>query len=105
MEKKNNKGRQVNYIWAVAGGYLVYLGAKLLYEAFQGAAGHVWIGIVAGIVFIGVGGWLVFREWQAYRYRDVSSEQDAEQNAELPADENAEIAETDEAEERDGEEA
>ncbi len=71
MKKQDGKqtGR-ANYVWTLAGVYLIYLGGKLLLGVVNGEAEGIplWVAISAGILFLAVGGWLLLREWRAYRY-------------------------------------
>lgn len=67
-EKKEKGPRQVNYLWVLAGGYLVYLGGELIYDVIKGESTLEFFGILAAVVFILVGGWLCLREWKIYRY-------------------------------------
>lgn len=69
--RKNNKERvprQVNYLWVLAGGYLMYLGAKLIYDVIRGSSTIVALNVVAGVIFIGVGAAVCLREWRIYRF-------------------------------------
>ena len=69
------------YIWAVAGVYLMYLGVRQLIALFGGTASIPALSAVAGLVFLLVGGAVLFREWRAYRRRyfgDGSDEESAE---------------------------
>ena len=70
-KQKQEQTGQVNFVWALAGGYLIYLGGKLLYS--------------------GVGFWLLRREWKAYQFGaahkdDPSTWNDDPVEEELPAD-------------------
>lgn len=68
-KKKEEKGpRQVNYLWVLAGGYLMYLGGELIYGVIKGESTLEFFGILAAVVFFLVGGWLCLREWRIYRY-------------------------------------
>ena len=62
-EKKSGK---VNYVWVLAGGYLAYLGAQLLFGV--GKSETPMVGLIGGLVFVIVGGLLMLREWKAYKY-------------------------------------
>ena len=68
MEKKKDKApRDVNYLWLVAGGYLIYLSYDILKSTLHGEdGGGIW-STLAAIVFFGAGVWLCLRELQAYR--------------------------------------
>ncbi len=72
-KQKQEQTGQVNFVWALAGGYLIYLGGKLLYlaactETEPTATTPVLVVIPAAAVFIGVGFWLLRREWKAYQF-------------------------------------
>ena len=101
-EKKEKGPRQVNYLWVLAGAYLVYLGGELIYGVIKGESTLEFFGILAAVVFILVGGWLCLREWKIYRY---GAKEDQQQTEELPEEPEAvadempeEQAETDTAE-------
>lgn len=38
-KQKQEQTGQVNFVWALAGGYLIYLGGKLLYSLYRDGAG------------------------------------------------------------------
>lgn len=59
--------RSFNYIWVLAGGYLVYLGVSLLLQVFRGAASGGALSLAAGVGFTAAGGALLLREWRLYR--------------------------------------
>ena len=64
-DKKTGK---VNYVWVVAGGYLLYLAAQLFFGVMRWDSDSPAVGIGGGILFLAVGGWLLWREWSAYQY-------------------------------------
>ena len=64
----NKKTGKVNYVWVVAGGYLLYLAAQLFFGVIRGDSDSPAVGIGGGILFLAVGGWLLWREWSAYQY-------------------------------------
>ena len=69
MDNKRPEKKQsgkVNYVWVLAGGYLVYLAAQMLFGLPESDTPMV--GLVGGIVFLIVGGLLMLREWKAYKY-------------------------------------
>lgn len=68
MNKNNRQTGRVNYIWVLAGGYLWYLAAKIVGTMWKGEAGSGIIGVLAAVVFAGVGSALLYREWKAYQY-------------------------------------
>ena len=94
FKKKEKSPRTVNYLWVLAGGYLVYLGADLIYEVITGVASHQVISILAAIAFLLVGGAVCLREWRIYRYGTkeeqeaaaalAQAEAEAENDAEIP---------------------
>ena len=96
-EKKEKGPRQVNYLWVLAGGYLVYLGGELIYGVIKGESTLKFFGILAAVVFILVGGWLCLREWKIYRYGTKEEQQiaaeDNEEEQPAEPDESAEAAE------------
>ena len=55
-KQKQEQTGQVNFVWALAGGYLIYLGGKLLYSLYRDGAGSspILVVIPAAAVFIGV---------------------------------------------------
>lgn len=63
-EKKSGK---VNYVWVLAGGYLVYLGAQLLFGIPKSETPVV-VDLIAGLAFVVIGGLLLLREWKSYKY-------------------------------------
>ncbi len=68
MFKKNGRGpRGVNFVWPLAGGYLVYLGGKLLWMCAKGESSNMVLSTLAGIVFMVLGGLVILREWHIYR--------------------------------------
>lgn len=72
----NNHKHQVNLIWILCGAYLIYLGIKLLTAVCKEANEYEWIWLVAGVVFLGVGGYLFWREWKAYRRNALLKEEE-----------------------------
>ena len=77
MFKKNRNGRRgVNFVWPLAGGYLVYLGGKLLWMCYRGESSMV-LSTLAGIVFMVLGGLVVLREWHIYRGGSQEDGEDA----------------------------
>ncbi len=68
MFKKNGRsGRGVNFVWPLAGGYLVYLGGKLLWMCYRGESSNMVLSTLAGIAFMVLGGLVILREWHIYR--------------------------------------
>lgn len=76
-------GERNIYIWAIAGIYLIYLGAKQFIALFDGTASIPWLNAVSGVVFLAVGGAVLLREWRAYRRgsSDPAEEPEAEEEA------------------------
>lgn len=68
MSNGKKQTGKVNYVWVLAGGYLLYLAAQLLINVIRGTSDTPAIGIAGGVVFLAIGGWLLWREWKAYRY-------------------------------------
>ena len=65
--KKKRRGK-VNYVWVLAGGYLVYLATQLFGNVISGKSDTPAIGIAGGVVFVVIGCGLLIREWRAYQY-------------------------------------
>ena len=65
--KKKRSGK-VNYVWVLAGGYLVYLATQLFGNVISGKSDTPAIGIAGGVVFVVIGCGLLIREWRAYQY-------------------------------------
>ena len=95
QDEQQNGQRNVSYIWVLAGGYLIYLGGKLLWGFYQGGEGRAVVALLAGIVFMVVGGLVIRREWFAYR----SSTQNPAQGEEPEPEELPEELELEELEE------
>lgn len=98
MDKKPEKKQsgKVNYIWVLAGGYLIYLAYKLIRGLFTGEAVKLWIAIPCIVAFLVVGGLVLLREWKAYKYGvehidDPDSWSDEDEEDEALAAELAEI--------------
>lgn len=86
-EKKSGK---VNYVWVLAGGYLAYLGAQLLFGV--GKSETPMVGLIGGLVFVIVGGALMLREWKSYKYGlDHIDDPETWSDEELPEAEEAEV--------------
>ena len=78
-EENEKDSRQVNYLWVLAGGYLMYLGGELIYGVIKGESTLGFLGILAAAVFFAVGGWVCLREWKAYRQEKQASEETPEE--------------------------
>ena len=86
-EKKSGK---VNYVWVLAGGYLAYLGAQLLFGV--GKSETPMVGLIGGLVFVIVGGALMLREWKSYKYGlDHIDDPETWSDEELPEAEETEV--------------
>lgn len=92
MDKKPEKQQtgRVNYIWVLAGGYLIYLAYKLIRGLFTDESVNLLIAIPCIAVFLLVGGLVLLREWKAYKYgmehiNDPDSWSDEDEDAELEA--------------------
>ena len=68
MDGKKKQTGRVNYVWILAGGYLLYLAAQLFYNVVKGTSDSPPVGIAGGTVFAVIGGFLLWREWKAYRF-------------------------------------
>ena len=74
MDKKKpsrDERGNVRYLWVLVGAYLLYLAyqqAQLLWRGEATKTTEVAVCVVSGLVFAGVGAWVIFREWQAWRY-------------------------------------
>ena len=83
------------YLWAVGGGYLVYLGIQQFVLLWRKEASIPWLNVLAGLLFIAVGGAVLVREWKAHKALNAPAE---------PAEEAAgEDCEEEDGEEEDGE--
>ena len=85
--EKKQSGK-VNYIWVLAGGYLVYLAYKIFRTFLAGESDEPLLAIGAVVLFVAVGGLVLFREWKAYKYGmehidDPESWSDEEEDEEL----------------------
>ena len=70
MSNKSGKKQtgKVNYIWVLAGGYLVYLAYKIFRTFLAGESDEPMLAIGAVVLFVAVGGLLLLREWKAYKF-------------------------------------
>ena len=92
MDKKPEKKQsgRVNYIWVLAGGYLIYLAYKLIRGLLAGEDVNLLFAIPSIVAFLVVGGLVLLREWKAYKYGmdhidDPDSWSDEDEDAELEA--------------------
>ena len=70
MSGKSQKKQtgKVNYIWVLAGAYLIWQAWKLGKVLVNGEAGMPVASVISIVLFLGVGGWLLRREWVAYKF-------------------------------------
>ena len=68
MKKEKKRNGRVNYVWVLAGGYLLYLAFQLFRNVAAGTSDQPPVGIAGGLAFTAIGGWLLWREWRAYQY-------------------------------------
>ncbi|MCI6055156.1 hypothetical protein [Dysosmobacter sp.] len=59
---------RVNYIWVLAGGYLIYLSYQLFSGLWKGDAENPVLNVAGGVVFAVAAALMLLREWRAYRY-------------------------------------
>ena len=59
---------RVNYIWVLAGGYLIYLAYQLFSGLWKGDAENPVLNVASGVVFAVAAALMLLREWRAYRY-------------------------------------
>ena len=55
------------YFLGLAGGYLVYLGIQQYVLLFRKEASLPWLNVLAGLLFIAVGGVVVIKQWKAHK--------------------------------------
>ena len=55
------------YFLGLAGGYLVYLGIQQYVLLFRKEASIPWLNVLAGLLFIAVGGVVVIKQWKAHK--------------------------------------
>lgn len=67
MNEKKPTGK-VNVFRVLAGGYLLYLSYCLARDLMKGVGNSAPLAVVGIIVFVAFGGWLLWREWKAYRF-------------------------------------
>ena len=70
MKQTSEKKRRgsVNYIWVLAACYLLYVAVQLGRRLFSGETDNPALNIGGLVVFTVAGVFLLWREWQAYRY-------------------------------------
>ena len=68
MDQEKRPRGNVNYVWVLAGGYLVYTAVQLFIGAAKGETDYPALGIIGGVVFVIVGGLMLWREWKAYKF-------------------------------------
>lgn len=90
MGKKPQKFRNVNYVWVLGGGYLIYLAVKVFYMIAVGTAGAPLFSGIGATLFLLLGLWLIWREWRSYTwYKKHQTEIDAMLAEELEAEQKA----------------
>ena len=68
--------KRFTIIWTLAGGYLVYLGDQLLTDWFHNETDYPIVSITAGLLFVGIGGLVLFQAWKKWRsQKDLENEQ------------------------------
>jgi ABC-type nickel/cobalt efflux system permease component RcnA len=101
MDKKkpSQDGRgNVRYLWVLVGGYLLYLAYQQMLLLLEGEASKptdAAICVVSAIVFALAGAWVIYREWEAWRYAQAHKD-DPQTGDEAP-----ELADADEVSEAD----
>ena len=106
MKNEKKQTGKVNYIWVLAGAYLIYLAYKLLRGLSRGETSP---GFAIGfaVLFVVVGAMVLYREWKAYKFGlehidDPDTWSDEEEDAELAElTESIKSGEADDAEEDD----
>ncbi|MBQ9419753.1 MAG: hypothetical protein IJU31_05175 [Synergistaceae bacterium] len=63
-------------VWTIAGGYLLYLGDQLLTEWFHGSSDYPIASVVIGLLFVGVGGVLLFFAWKKWHADDENNQKE-----------------------------
>ncbi|MBE6995477.1 MAG: hypothetical protein E7429_01915 [Ruminococcaceae bacterium] len=98
---KNDKKQtgRVNYIWVLAGGYLIYLAVQIFKTVFAGESDAPVFGIAGGGVFVVLGVLLLLREWKAYRFALAHKDDPSTWSDEAYEEEAAELPESDGEEE------
>ena len=82
---------RVNYIWVMAGMYLLYLAYKLFVGLWKGDADRPWVNVLGGLVFAVAAVLLMLREWRAYQYGKAHIDDpetwsdEPEEEAQIPA--------------------
>ena len=99
MEKQGPGKKQTgrtNAFMILAGGYLLYLAYQLIAGIQE--SGQYALSIGAAVLFTAVGGWLLWREWKAYRYALEHKDDPSSWSDEPEAEGEAAAGETDGAE-------
>lgn len=65
--EKKQTGK-VNYVWVLAGGYLIYLALQLFRNVWAETSDDPVVGVAGGVAFTVIGVALILREWRAYQY-------------------------------------
>ena len=59
---------RVNFIWILAGIYLLYTAYELLSRRLKGQADNWLVNVGGGLLFLAAACFLFLREWKAYQY-------------------------------------
>lgn len=68
MDKNKTPKRRFSYVWPLAGLYLLYLAYQLVRNALDGTTAYPVMAVAGAVVFIAIGGFLLYREWKTYQY-------------------------------------
>jgi len=68
MKNGKKQSGKVNYVWVLAGGYLAYLAAQMLFGLIRGKSETPMVALIGGVAYLVIGGWLLLREWKAYKF-------------------------------------
>ena len=99
MDKQGPEKKQTgrtNVFMVLAGGYLLYLAYQLIAGIQE--SGQYALSIGAAVLFTAVGGWLLWREWKAFRYALEHKDDPSSWSDEPEAEGEAAAGETDGAE-------
>lgn len=68
MDENKNPKRRFSYVWPLAGLYLVYLAYRLVRNVLDGATAYPGMALAGAVLFLAIGGFLLYREWKTYQY-------------------------------------
>ena len=106
MNNDANKAPQTSLLLRLlGGGYLVYTAYKLIRDLIKGQSEMYVLSILAAVVFAAVGGWMMWREWKAYKYGKDHIDDPSTWSLEDDEEEPKAVEETVEAEASDEEDA